>query len=221
MKTVLSALALTALAGVASARPVLYSQPVDTSAGGIFSDAITGQYYDQLIGDGFALSGNSQVTGVTFWGASENFSGDVDLSNMSSFTVTLHANAAGIPGAALYSETFATAATNPVQIGVDPFAGSNLYRQEVTFTAAQNLAAGSYFVSIGATLIDGFGSAWIWESSLGGFGDNISAQLPVGGAWANFAGFGDMSFEINGVVPTPGAASLLGVAGLAGLRRRR
>lgn len=218
MRSLCVGLSVLALASVSQGRIVVYSQPVDPNGNGFFSDAVPGQFYDQLIGDGFALTGATPVSGVTFWGFSEFF--DLgDYTNISSFTVVLYANNAGLPGAPIVSETFATGSTNPTAIGLAPN-GAILYRQEITFSGVQNLSAGSYFVSIGATISDPFGDAWAWQSSLSGFGDSIVAQLPVGAPWGAFSGFGDMAFEIN-AVPTPGAASLVLVAGLTGLRRRR
>lgn len=51
-------------------------------------------------------------------------------------------------------------------------------------------------------------------------GSNGEFTSPVGGVFGSFQN-GDGNWGSPGVVPTPGAAALLGLAGLAGVRRRR
>jgi hypothetical protein len=219
MKVSLLAVALCAFAGSAMGGNPVVSQPPDIGGGGFFSDGVPGQFYDQLIGDNFTLGSATGVSGITWWGGSEFFDFP-DLTNMQSFQLQIYADAGGLPGASLLSLSVATALTNPTIVGVG-INGENVYRQEVSF-GTLNLGPGNYHLSIGATLVNGFGDAWVWNSSVAGFGDSFSARFNPDstGPWQNVAGLGDLAFEIN-AIPAPGAASMLGLAGIAALRRRR
>ena len=87
-----------------------------------------------------------------------------------------------------------------------------------SFTAGYNLdfqldlPAGDYTVVMGDT----WGDGWVWNSIDGGFG--------VGGAGTDDAFFAFTSGSVASgsftVVPAPGALALLGLAGVAGRRRR-
>ena len=87
-----------------------------------------------------------------------------------------------------------------------------------SFTAGYNLdfqldlPAGDYTVVMGDT----WGDGWVWNSIDGGFG--------VGGAGTPDAFFAFTSGSVASgsftVVPAPGALALLGLAGVAGRRRR-
>lgn len=214
MASVLAVVAGAAFANVASA-VVVYSQPLDSSQGGIFSAATSGAWYDEYLADNFALSGAALVNGVRWWGYSEFFN-QPDYTNMPSFQVEIYSdNGSGLPGTLLHSSV--SPSSDAVNIGVSPSGGIQ-YQHEVSF-ANLNLGAGTYHVAIGAFLTAGADDNWLWNRTGLGFGDNISGQLPVGGAWASFPGFGDMAFEIL-AVPAPSALALLGVAGLVARRRR-
>ena len=77
-----------------------------------------------------------------------------------------------------------------------------------------DLAAGTYTV----TMQDSYGDGWTWNSYQGGLtisGSNVSGGVASGTVTGSSASF---SFT---VLPAPGAMALLGLAGLAGRRRRR
>ena len=78
-----------------------------------------------------------------------------------------------------------------------------------TITGTLDLAAGTYNVQ----MQDTYGDGWAWGSFVGGLAiGSGSASMPSGLSTASF----DFS-----VVPAPGALALLGLAGLAGTRRRK
>jgi len=69
------------------------------------------------------------------------------------------------------------------------------------------------------------GSTWVWDPIAGTFPGDLSAQDGVFGAFTAPTAAGDFGeFPLigsPGAIPAPGAASLLGLGGLAAMRRRR
>lgn len=96
------------------------------------------------------------------------------------------------------------------------FTSDTAHAYDVTFT--MDLAAGDYDV----VMNDSYGDGWQWNSYIGGLYVSGSA-VSGGSAGASFpssAGNGPVSWSFT-VIPAPGAMALLGLAGLAGRRRRR
>ena len=77
-----------------------------------------------------------------------------------------------------------------------------------TITGTLDLAAGTYNVQ----MQDTYGDGWAWGSFVGG--------LAIGSGSASMPSGSGASFDFS-VVPAPGALALLGLAGLAGTRRRK
>ncbi|MBM43577.1 MAG: hypothetical protein CMJ36_00980 [Phycisphaerae bacterium] len=77
-----------------------------------------------------------------------------------------------------------------------------------------DLAAGTYTVS----MQDSYGDGWNWNSYQGGL--TISGSAVSGGVASGTVTGSSASFSFT-VLPAPGAMALLGLAGLAGRRRRR
>lgn len=145
---------------------------------------------------------------------------------MSGFKVEILADAGGAPGASIYTENFATAATSPSVVGTS-ISGGNLYFHSSTFANPVNLAAGNYWVSIAAFLIQGADDAFAWSFANAADGnDIIAADFYDANGWQVFNGFGDVAFQIRAadvVIPEPSSLAVLAVFGLAGMfvRRRR
>lgn len=194
--------------------PVVYSQ-APTSADGYFSDAVAGQFYSQMIADNFTLTNNTVVSGVNWWGSSENFV-DSDYTNFFSFSVMIMDGNFDL----VFAQTFSTGDTNPVATGVVNVAGGEQFFQSVKFDQTFELTGNTeYWIAIGTTNSDPEGDAWVWSSAAG---DGILASDDFDGAgFLVSTGLSDdVAFEIQ-AIPTPGAASLLALAGLVTLRRRR
>jgi MYXO-CTERM domain-containing protein len=77
-----------------------------------------------------------------------------------------------------------------------------------TITGTLDLALGTYNVQ----MQDSYGDGWAWGSFVGG--------LAIGSGSASMPSGSSASFNFS-VVPAPGALALLGLAGLAGTRRRK
>lgn len=200
---------------------VLVSQPSDRPASpSFFSDAVSGQFFSQRMGDNFTLSGDSEITGIRWWGGSQNFQSP-DVTNVVSWTVVLF-EADGFGGvdtaSAIDLGTYTLGETNAVATGSSMFGGGIEYRQEVSFEAV-DLAAGDYWISIGATLESPAGDAWVWSGSTVGDLVNASDFFDGNGFRVFDPTFNDLAFEVVGV-PAPAAGGLLAVAGLFARRRR-
>ena len=73
-----------------------------------------------------------------------------------------------------------------------------------------DLASGTYTVN----MQDSWGDGWAWGSYQG--------YLIIGSGSGTVSGSsGSFSFTVGGGVPAPGALALLGLAGVAGARRRK
>jgi len=73
-----------------------------------------------------------------------------------------------------------------------------------------DLAAGDYTVA----MQDSWGDGWSWGSYVG--------YLIIGsGSGTVTASSGSFTFTVGGAIPAPGALALLGLAGIAGTRRRK
>lgn len=208
------------VAGTASAN-VLYSQPSDQpDQPSFFSDAVSGQFFRQRMADNFSLQSASLITGIRWWGGSQNFQVP-DVSNMASWTLWLYADD-GSGNVDLNTEinlgTYIFSQTNAVATGHALFGGGIEYQQEISFDALA-LASGNYWVSIGATLEVPAGDAWVWAGS--SVGDLVNAtDFFTGSGFTTFdPTFNDLAFEVLGV-PAPASVTPL-AACIALLRRRR
>jgi len=181
--------------------------------------------YDQnaifafLAADNFTLASAASIGQIRWWGNGDGF-GLPNLQNFTSFKVTLHQRLAnGLPGAIIDQETFATAATNPVDSGLISFNNTKVWQQTVTLASPQTLAAGQYFVSIGVnSYVNNQDSIWFWNTSTQGDGF-LAFDAYDGAGWRQFGQATDLSFELI-AVPEP-AAMTVAIGGMLLLVRRR
>ena len=75
-----------------------------------------------------------------------------------------------------------------------------------------DLAAGDYNVQ----MQDSYGDGWVWNSYTGGLSIGSGS-----GTVASGSSSGSFDFTVSGGIPAPGALALLGLAGVAGTRRRK
>lgn len=137
--------------------------------------------------------------------------------NPASFTVAIHADLNGAPGAQLSFTTVGDSAGG-VDTGID-LMGLNLYRFNGALTTPFQATAGAtYWIGIVDPTTNG---NWFWASGSGGDGVHHAV---VGGTPGGYVD--DMAFTLDGTVaavPEPASAALflLGAAGLLTLRTRR
>lgn len=200
----------------------IYSQLSDQpSAQSFFSDAIAGQFFSQRMADNFTLDADATATSVRWWGGSQNFQ-FADIDNMASYTVVLYeADSAGGPGSVIYSDTVTdkNIRLGLSQTGATLFGGGIEYAYTLELESAVALSAGTeYWISVGATLVDGGADAWVWSGSSAGDLVNATDFFSGGGYTVFDPTFNDMAFEI---IPAPSTALMgFGIVGLA-MRRRR
>lgn len=213
--------AVVALSAVGAARAdVLYSQGNDQPARpSLFSDGVAGQFFSQRMADNFTATGGWEMTGLRWWGGSQNFQFR-DLTNMRQFAVRIYEDGGGAPDAEIYGEVFDKAATSPTATGLILSGQGFQYEQVVTLTTPVQLVAGrGYWVSVGAILDQPAGDAWVWNHS--SMGDGINAtDFFTGGQYLTFTS-GDMALQVLGSVPAPGASGMATVGLLWAMRRRR
>jgi len=167
----------------------------------------------------FSVEDDSILDGITFWGSSWD-PDETGLANFSGFQIVIW-NEGFQSIAAQWSVSMAD-----LQIALGDHANL-LGSPEYSFTTGitGTLAAGTYFMNIGAYQIDPAGNAFMWSygSVEGGWWTTTS---PTFGTWRevpNFIGSNPGgAFQLTGVpVPAPGALALLALASACGFSRRR
>lgn len=216
--------AVLAAAGSASAQ--LFEQEIDPAFAGALSDA-PGGFFDVRQADNFTLAEQSFVDGFSWAGFQEAFDGlnfpvGSFPGNIAGFSVELFEAAGGLPGSSIFQQDILLGDLDVLTIAPGVPGMSSEVAQFTASISTLTLDAGEYFFAVNLianapTLDD---PSWVWASSLQG--DGLSAT-ETGVFSGNFAAStGDFAFAVLGEpVPAPGAAALLGLGGLAAIRRRR
>lgn len=206
---------------VANAEFVVVNNPVQDTVG-FYSDAFDskGDYeYAQSGAQQFSTEDTYTMSSLKWWGSSNGFN-DQGISNINAFQIVV------------WNQTFTSQVwstkINIENILVTETGETNFYNQPVysfyvpiTFT----LEYGNYFMNIGALLSDVDGDQFVWSQ-----GENVTGfwqTSPNGsGGWGSWhplppSLIGNTpggAFVLS--APSPGAISLLGLAGMFGRRRR-
>ncbi|MDZ4830462.1 MAG: hypothetical protein SGJ09_09740 [Phycisphaerae bacterium] len=207
-----------AIASSATADLIVENGPVNPQ--GAISDAFSsgGTYANAVsIAQTFSLEDSVQLTGLSFWGSSTNFSGG-DLANFSAFNVVIW-NADF--SQQVLNWTISLASFSTTATGNENLFNSPEYRFDTAVLGS--LASGTYQMNVGAVLADGAGDAFVWSQGAEPTGVWVTTA-PTFGSWLEAPpGIGEErggAFRLDGTIPAPGAIALLGLAGLAGRRRR-
>lgn len=218
-KLIISALASCVLTSAAFSFFDVGNDPDLTAPGGYFSDGYSGggNFYDTSRAETFELTGapSFDVQNIRFWGGSENFVFP-DLSNMESFEINIFDLSAGIPNNLLYSQTFATAALNPTNVGTFG-SGATIY--EFNAAVSTTLGPGTYALNIGANLVEPDDDAFVWAWNVFGTSD-LSSLVYNYTEWGTLGD--DLAFRVQGeAVPEPMTLTVLGGLALLAARRRK
>lgn len=158
--------------------------PVPATTQGLYSDQACGSSgcsgtTQQSTAENFLLSRGATLTGVTIWGV--YFPND-DPVAVDNFTVILHADAAGVPGASVHTEIIAASRS----LTGASFGALDLYQYVLAFQNPPQLAAGTYWAEIyNNTTGNTSNFAWIagtLDGTAGVDGANSSGTTP-GSVW--------------------------------------
>lgn len=215
---------IVAAAAIAPASASIYLQASDRpDQPSFFSDAVAGQFFSQRMADNFTLDSDAEATAIRWWGGSQNFQFE-DIVNMISYTVVIYtSDDLGEPDTAniIYQSTngLGSADLSTVATGASLLNGGIEYQYTLSLEGPLALAADTqYWISVGATLALPGGDAWVWSGSSTGDLVNASDFFNASGYTVFDPTFNDLAFEI---IPAPGATTLLAMAGLTAVRRRR
>jgi hypothetical protein len=205
---------------VAKADFIVVNNPVVDTVG-FYSDAYDskGAYtYAQSGAQAFDLEDSYTTSSLRWWGSMNGFNGQ-GISNIDCFQIIVWNSGFG---SQVTNQTIDLANITATATGETNFFGEAIY--EFYVPIAFQISSGSYYMNIGAQLNDAAGDQFVW--SQGQDVDNfwytdVNGQYKWGD-WRplpNFIGStAGGAFVLS--APSPGAIALLGMAGLAGRRRR-
>lgn len=167
-----------------------------------------------------------EVYRIDWWGGDQTDGPSVPLSNIASFNIRGYNVRPGqnVPGSLTFEFNVDIADTNPTLTGnTVGFEGAPEFHFSLASDELLFLQYVRWF-SISANYHTPPGleaESFLWSSSL--MGDGIIAQDDFGDFGYQLAGLErrNAAFAFYGLIPTPGAAALLCVAGVMGSRRRR
>ena len=205
---------------VASADFIVVNNPVQDTVG-FYSDAFDskGAYtYAQSGAQGFELEDAYTTSSLRWWGSMNGFN-DQGLTNIDCFQIIV------------WNPNFRTEVTNQKidlsNIVVTATGDTNFFGQpvyEFYVPISFQIAAGNYFMNIGAQLNDAAGDQFVWSQ-----GQNVQdfwfTDENGSNKWGNWRPLPTFIGNTAGgafvlSAPTPGAIALLGLAGLTSRRRR-
>ena len=205
---------------VANADFIVVNNPVVDTVG-FYSDAFDskGAYsYAQSGAQGFELEDSYTTSSLKWWGSSNGFNGQ-GIQNFDAFQIVVwNSDFSG----QVFSTQVEMSSISVVDTGESNFFGQPVYEFYVPFVA--QLAAGSYYMNIGALLNDDTGDQFVW--SQGQNVENFWFTDENGQKWGDWRQLPPLfigntaggAFVLS--APAPGAIALIGMAGLIGRRRR-
>lgn len=209
----------------AMAAEVVYEQPAG-SAGTWASDVRPSGAGFQTF-DNFSLAQASSIGSVTWRGGNLDLGGDGPVPlDTTSFRLSFWSNAAGAPGAALFSVDVAFADVIATFQGEETATGAALpldvYEFEADLGGSFAAAAGTtYWFSV-LSMSPTSDPTFVWRSGTGGDGNSYQVALSSGGVVTDsFVRGGDRAFSLVEVPEPESAALLLGMTGMGWLLARR
>lgn len=209
---VIAGLAMGALMSTASAQTLISQAP--NGVNGFFSD----ETLPQSMADDFIIGAGGANLGILTWYGAY-FPSNTIVPDQ--FNIRIHADTGGLPdgGAAFLNLSNVAADTRAISGG--PLFGVDEYVYTINL-GGLHLDAGTYWLEIFNNTSQNTDN-WFWETGdldavNGRFGDAFALETPGVGWLSNPS---DNAFSIQAAVPAPGTFALLGLAGIASVRRRR
>ncbi len=194
------------MAGVASVAngQMVFNNPWDSTA----IDAGGFSHFSQVLAGEFDLTAGAAVSDASWRGTM--FSPDpLNTGDTWNFDVLFYNNNGGIPGSVFATRSvIADVADTNINIS-----GERVYIFDVSFNPVNLAANTTYFFT---ALNTGSQGTFRWNM---GTDTNYSGWFGTGGSWTNLGSRAPLNFSLS--IPTPATASLLGLAGLSAIRRRR
>jgi len=200
-------------AAIASAQPIITLPPITT--GGLPPSSFGGQQFAAS----FVPAVRADVNFVRAWGAFANGISNISppTSGTRTWGVYLFADNANLPGTQLATWSVAPIITDTL---LNHTAGFDIYSLDFNLPTTIAVLAGTrYWVSVTFNYAPPpfFPStSWAWSATTATTASSAAIRSSSVNPWN--ANIEDRAFEI---IPAPGTAALVGLAGLAAFRRRR
>ena len=179
--------------------PLVASNLVIDNADGIFSgpypDATT-YFYPQCVAAPFTLAASTNLSLLTFWGSSDNTVSS-RLANVRRYEIRIYDETFTTP-ALQFSFLRGSGVTETLTQRINTFGGEEY---EVRVPLSGTLPAGTWFMHVGARLIDPDGDAWMWTNGARK-GLRFTSYTTSWSAWANDNTAG-LAFELRGTPDCP------------------
>lgn len=191
--------ALLVSAPAAALDPIVASNLLIDNADGIFSGAYplaSTYFYPQCVAAPFTLTASRRLSSLTFWGSSD-FTVTSRLANVRGYEVRFY-DATFTTPALQFSILRGPSVVETLTQRVNTFGGEEY---EVRVPLSGTLAAGTWFVHVGARLVDPDGDAWMWTNGARK-GLRFTTYTTSWSAWAN-DNTGGVAFELRGTPNCP------------------
>ena len=165
--------------------------------------------------DDFTLAGPETINAIRFWGGYSPT--DTPLSD--DFTMIIYGNSGGLPDGSNVIATRLIGDPGRTDTGEDFDGGDqDIYVYEASFGDLA-LGTGTYWVSVFNNTATDPDDNWFWARH--DFPGNDARSLDSGAIWLHEFSDSELAFQLWYPIPEPATLSLLALAPLVALRRRR
>ncbi len=167
--------------------------PPNPDLGGFNSNAAAGGVSPQQVADSFSVPTARSITGMRLWAVYTGTSGQFAPA-LQNFTVNIFADAAGSPGALVYTANVLNVPVQDSGAVATAFGARPLFQYDLTIPAFNAAAGTTYWLSPLGTS-DSF--TWCWQFQAAG--GTLRSRSTAAAVWNSFAG--STAFELCGSLP--------------------